>query len=141
MIYTVKRIDEDLDFGCEERTEDAPVMAVVTLISPAGEETRVKEEDALLYAHKIREGDHVYFDASDHLAKALGSDWTSRCSTKPVNTTAFVDMIMAAQAGKPVNWKCPFCGGDVTLMETDGEHAEIGCTECDMRITLDSYLE
>jgi hypothetical protein len=27
MIYTVKRIDEDLDFGCEERAKDAPVMA------------------------------------------------------------------------------------------------------------------
>ena len=24
MIYTVKRIDEDLDFGCEERAKDAP---------------------------------------------------------------------------------------------------------------------
>ena len=23
MIYTVKRIDEDLDFGCEERAKDA----------------------------------------------------------------------------------------------------------------------
>lgn len=32
MKYTVKRIDEDLDFGCEERIEGAPVMAVVTLI-------------------------------------------------------------------------------------------------------------
>ena len=32
MIYTVKRIDEDLDFGCEERAKDAPVMAVVTLV-------------------------------------------------------------------------------------------------------------
>ena len=28
MIYIVKRIDEDLDFGCEERAEGAPVMAV-----------------------------------------------------------------------------------------------------------------
>ena len=27
MMYTVKRIDEDLDFGCEERLDDAPVMA------------------------------------------------------------------------------------------------------------------
>ena len=25
MIYTVKRIDEDLDFGREERAKDAPV--------------------------------------------------------------------------------------------------------------------
>ena len=29
-MYTVKRIEEDLDFGCEEREEGAPVMAVVT---------------------------------------------------------------------------------------------------------------
>lgn len=28
MIYAVKRIDEDLDFGCEERDEGAPVMIV-----------------------------------------------------------------------------------------------------------------
>ena len=28
MIYTVKRIDEDLDFGCEERAKDAPVKSV-----------------------------------------------------------------------------------------------------------------
>ena len=38
MIYTVKRIDEDLDFGCEERAKDAPVMAVVTLVDSSGEE-------------------------------------------------------------------------------------------------------
>ena len=45
MIYTVKRIDEDLDFGCEERAKDAPVMAVVTLVDSSGEELRVKAED------------------------------------------------------------------------------------------------
>ena len=38
MKYTVRRIDEDLDFGCEERTADAPLMAVVTLIDPTGQE-------------------------------------------------------------------------------------------------------
>lgn len=32
MMYTVKRIDEDLDFGCEERPEDVLVMALVTLL-------------------------------------------------------------------------------------------------------------
>ena len=44
MIYTVKRIDEDLDFGCEERVEGALVMAVVTLIDSSGEELKVKAE-------------------------------------------------------------------------------------------------
>ncbi len=53
MIYTVKRIDEDLDFGCEERAKDAPVMAVVTLVDSSGEELRVKAEDALLYKKTI----------------------------------------------------------------------------------------
>ena len=36
MMYTVKRIDEDLDFGCEERLDDAPVMALVTLVDSSG---------------------------------------------------------------------------------------------------------
>ena len=69
MMYTVKRIDEDLDFGCEEREEGAPVMAVVTLIDSFGEEMRVKAEDAMLYERDINEGDKVYFD-KDKLEKA-----------------------------------------------------------------------
>ena len=36
MMYTVKRIDEDLNFGCEERPDDAPVMAIVTLVDSSG---------------------------------------------------------------------------------------------------------
>ena len=31
MKYQVMRIEEDLDFGCEERGADEPVMAVVVL--------------------------------------------------------------------------------------------------------------
>lgn len=69
MIYTVKRIDEDLDFGCEERPEDASVMAVVTLIDPLGKELRVKAEDAMLYDRNINEGDEVCFDESNKLEK------------------------------------------------------------------------
>ena len=65
MIYTVKRIDEDLDFGCEERAKDAPVMAVVTLVDSSGEELRVKAEDALLYNNNINEGDKVCYDKYD----------------------------------------------------------------------------
>ncbi len=65
MIYTVKRIDEDLDFGCEERAKDVPVMAVVTLVDSSGEELRVKAEDALLYKNNINEGDKVCYDKND----------------------------------------------------------------------------
>ena len=68
-MYTVKRIEEDLDFGCEEREEGAPVMAVVTLVDSFGEEMRVKAEDAMLYERDINEGDKVYYD-KDKLEKA-----------------------------------------------------------------------
>ena len=68
-MYTVKRIEEDLDFGCEEREEGAPVMSVVTLVDSFGEEMRVKEEDAMLYERDINEGDKVYFD-KDKLEKS-----------------------------------------------------------------------
>ena len=69
MIYIVKRIDEDLDFGCEERAEGAPVMAVVTLMNSSGEELRVKAEDAMLYERNINEGDKVYCDEENNLEK------------------------------------------------------------------------
>lgn len=69
MIYTVKRIDEDLDFGCEERAEGEPVMAVVTLMNPSGEELIVKVEDAMLYERNINEGDKIYFDEENNLDK------------------------------------------------------------------------
>ena len=69
MIYTVKRIDEDLDFGCEERSEDAPVMAIVMLSDPSGKEIRVKAQDAMLYERNINEGDKVYFDRENNLEK------------------------------------------------------------------------
>lgn len=69
MIYIVKRIDEDLDFGCEERAEGVPVMAVVTLMNSSGEELIVKSEDAMLYERNINEGDKVYFDKENNLEK------------------------------------------------------------------------
>ena len=69
MIYTVKRIDEDLDFGCEERFEDMPVMAIVTLMDSSGKEVRVKAEDARLYERNINEGDKVCLDVNNKLEK------------------------------------------------------------------------
>ena len=138
MIYTVKRIDEDLDFGFEERVEGAPVMAVVTLIDSSGEELKVKAEDAMLYERDINEGDKVYFDKDNKLEKALDEDWTRNCTTKTVDTMAFVNKMQAIKAGQPVDWKCPFCGGDVVLMKNEDGHTVIGCEECDMRINLES---
>ena len=69
MIYTVKRIDEDLDFGCEERPKGMPVMAIVTLMNSSGEEIRIKAEDVMLYECNINEGDKVCFDVNNKLEK------------------------------------------------------------------------
>lgn len=138
MIYTVKRIDEDLDFGCEERSENAPVMAVVTLVNSAGEELKIKAEDAMLYEKAINEGDKVYFDKDNKLEKALDEDRAKNCTTKTVDTMAFVNMMQAVKSGNPVDWKCPFCDGNVVLMKNEDGHTIIGCEECDMRINLES---
>lgn len=70
MIYTVKRIDEDVDYGCEERSEDVPVMAVVTLTNSLGEEFVIKAEDAMLYECNINERDKVSIDANNKLEKS-----------------------------------------------------------------------
>ena len=70
MIYTVKRIEEDLDFGCEERPKGMPVMAIVTLTNSSGEEIRIKAEDAMLYECNINEGDKVSIDANNKLEKS-----------------------------------------------------------------------
>lgn len=71
MIYTVKRIDEDVDFGCEERSEDVSVMAVVTLTNSLGEELVIKAEDAKLYECNINEGDKVSLHANNKLEKVI----------------------------------------------------------------------
>ena len=69
MMYTVKRIDEDLIFGCEERPDDVPVMAIVTLVDSSGEEVTVNAEDAELYERNINEGDKVCFNVNNKLEK------------------------------------------------------------------------
>ena len=71
MKYTVKRIDEDIDFGCEERSADAPVMAVVTLIDEAGQEVKMRQPDQMLYDQDINEGDEVILNEKNELQKAL----------------------------------------------------------------------
>ncbi|MGN0417408.1 hypothetical protein [Anaerostipes faecalis] len=67
MKYKVLRIDEDVDFGCEERSENDPVMAVITLLDENGKETVIKMEDQLLYDRNINEGDMVTMDEKKQL--------------------------------------------------------------------------
>ncbi len=114
-------------------------MAVVTLEDPDRQETRIKMEDALLYARDIQEGDKVYMDERNTLEKAFGEDWIRGCTTQTVDTAAFVDRMQAVKAGKKIEWKCVFCGGNVGLIVQDDTKTVIGCDSCDMRIELESH--
>lgn len=69
MKYTVLRIEEDIDFGCEERSEDEPIMAIVTLLDENGEELKIQQEDQRLYDLDINEGDHVVMNEKNKLQK------------------------------------------------------------------------
>ena len=69
MKYTVLRIEEDIDFGCEERSEDEPIMASVTLLDENGEESKIRQEDQRLYDLDINEGDHVVMNEKNKLQK------------------------------------------------------------------------
>lgn len=62
MNYTVQRIDEDVDYGCEERSQDSPVMVIVTLQDEKGEEHKIRVADQYLYESEINEGDMVFMD-------------------------------------------------------------------------------
>ena len=73
MIYTVLRIEEDIDFGCEERVEGTPVKALVTLTDSMGEERIVRVPDMLLYERGIDEGMKVCFDTEGFLQAVSGN--------------------------------------------------------------------
>lgn len=69
MKYKVKRIEEDLNFGCEERLEDTPVMAIVTLIDEEEREIELRQPDQMLYNRDINEGDAVFLNEKQELQK------------------------------------------------------------------------
>ena len=104
MKYQVVRIDEDIDFGCEERSADEPVMAVVVLQDENGNESRIRQEDQMLYDRNIEEGDTVILNENGELRKVLSGDWTQNCNSKNVDTTKFVNMMQAVKAGKQIDW-------------------------------------
>lgn len=138
MIYTVIRIDE-ADYGCEEREAGAPTQALLTLVDEKSVQSRQQVEDALLYQREINEGDRIYFDADGNPAKAADRDWTKNCSSKNVDLAAFVNKMEAVKAGRKVEWKCPFCGGNVGMIEREGGRTVIGCDSCDMRIRMENH--
>lgn len=63
MEYTVVKIEEDMNFGCEEHVEGTPVMAVVTLRDDDGMERVIKYPDKELYRLDINEGDRINWDS------------------------------------------------------------------------------
>ena len=132
------RIEEDLDFCCEERGADEPVMAVVVLKDENGTESRIRQEDQMLYDWNIEEGDTVILNENGELRKVLSGDWTQNCNSKNVDTTKFVNMMQAVKAGKQIDWICPFCSGTVERLEQKGGKTVIGCTSCDMRIQIEN---
>ena len=138
MKYQVVLIDEDIDFGCEERSADEPVMAVVVLQDENGNESRIRQEDQMLYDRNIEEGDTVILNENGELRKTLSGDWTQNCDSKNVDTTKFVNMMQAVKAGKQIDWICPFCSGTVERLEQKGGKTVIGCTSCDMRIQIEN---
>lgn len=71
MKYRVVRIDEDIDFGCEERKEGIPVMAVVLLEDENGNQQHIRQIDQYLYDNDINEGDQVQFTADGELIKVM----------------------------------------------------------------------
>lgn len=71
MRYTVLRIDEDLDFGCEERAEGTPIMAVVTLIDESGNKVVLRQPDQQLYDRDINENDEVLLTENQEIYKII----------------------------------------------------------------------
>lgn len=69
MQYKVIRIEENLDFGCEERQPGEALMSVVVLEDENGSEISLRHKDGLLYERNINEGDTVILDEKRELWK------------------------------------------------------------------------
>ena len=69
-MWKIKQIAE-ADFGCEERKEGIPVMAVVLLEDENGNQQHIRQIDQYLYDNDINEGDQVQFTADGELIKVM----------------------------------------------------------------------
>lgn len=69
VLYKVLRIEEDIDFGCEERQPGEALMSVVILEDENGREMSLRHDDRLLYERNINEGDMVMLDEKNELKK------------------------------------------------------------------------
>lgn len=141
MIYRLVDILEDIDFGCEEREGDLPLMAVAVLEDPDNNKIRFKMADALFTQRGLQAGDSVYIDEDDTLRKAITSpDWTREFSSKDIDVAGFVRDMEDLVNSRKKKWICPFCGGHIVVLGKDGDENHIGCDSCDMRIDLSATL-
>ena len=141
MIYRLVDILEDIDFGCEEREGELPLMAVAVLEDPDNNKIRFKMADALFTQRGLQAGDSVYIDEDDTLRKAITSpDWTREFSSKDIDVAGFVRDMEDLVNGRKKKWICPFCGGHIVVLGKDGDENHIGCDSCDMRIDLSATL-
>ena len=69
MQYKVLKIEEDMDFGCEERQPGEALMSVVRMEDANRSESRLRHDDGLLYERDINEGDFVTMDGQHQLWK------------------------------------------------------------------------
>ena len=77
MQYKVIRIEENMDFGCEERQPGERLMSVVILEREDGREISLKHDDERLYERDINEGDIVTLDGKsshENVCKKMLSD-------------------------------------------------------------------
>lgn len=127
-MWKIKQIAE-VDFGCEERTSGEKLKALVILENENRESKNVEVLDEWLVENNLDEG-------SDWPEET--DDWTKKCDTKNVDTAAFTKKMTDLKNGKEVDWKCPFCDGEVALLSNEKGHTTIGCKSCDMRINLEA---
>ena len=141
MIYRLVDILEDIDFGCEEREGELPLMAVAVLEDPDNNKIRFKMPDALFTKRGLQAGDSVYIDEDDTLRKAITSpDWTKEFGSNDIDVAGFVRDMEDLVNGRKKKWICPFCGGHIVVLGKDGDENHIGCDSCDMRIDLSATL-
>ena len=141
MIYRLTDIQEDIDFGCEEREDGQPLMAVAVLEDANGNQSRFKMADSLFTQRDLKAGDSVYIDEYNTLRKAIISpDWTKDFGGLDVDVSGFVKDMEDLVSGRKKKWICPFCGGHIVLLGKDHEGSHIGCDGCDMRIDLSTSL-
>ncbi len=62
LLCKLLKVEEDVDFGCEERSEDEPAMAIVTVQEENGFVRTLRVPDQYLYDCDINEGDEVFLE-------------------------------------------------------------------------------